>query len=252
MRKLGKILGRILLALAVFVALAFAFAPKEPVDRSIAFDPATRRFWVSYEAKHAIRRFTPSFARSDGKTTAAEMNEWGGNSGGEAFVRLPNGQFLLFSEGMDLPDGSYQALFFSGDPVEEGTRHFAFGYRPPAGYKATDATMLPDGRVLLLNRRISFPQGFAAKLVVIDPMAIRKGKTVKGQVIATLAPPLLVDNMEGLTTTQENGRTIIWMISDNNFNIWQRTILMKFALENLPAKTNKKPEADNAPGFDSL
>jgi hypothetical protein len=71
---------------------------------------------------------------------------------------------------------------------------------------------------------------------------------VQGAVLATLKSPLLVDNMEGLAITQENGRTVIWMISDNNFNIWQQTILMKFAL----TEEIKKPEADAAPGFESL
>lgn len=38
MRKIGKALGRVLLVLIALVALAFAIAPKEPVDRSARFD----------------------------------------------------------------------------------------------------------------------------------------------------------------------------------------------------------------------
>jgi len=38
MRKVGKILGRSFLVLVLFTSLAFA--PKEPVDRGITFDPA--------------------------------------------------------------------------------------------------------------------------------------------------------------------------------------------------------------------
>lgn len=221
-------------------------------SEALSFDPATRRFWVSYEGRHAVRRFSPSFARVEGKIATPEMKRWGGNSGGEALVRLADGRFILFSEGMDRADGSYEALFFSGDPVEPGTRHFAFGYYPPKGYKATDAAMLPDGRLLLLNRRIGFPQGFSAKLVLLDPGDIRNGEAIRGRVIAALAPPMLIDNMEGIAVTQENGRTIIWMISDNNFNIWQRTILMKFAVKSLPKDKAKKPETLVAPGFESL
>jgi len=41
MRKFGKILGRSALALILFIGLAFAFAPKEPVNRGTIFD-ATR------------------------------------------------------------------------------------------------------------------------------------------------------------------------------------------------------------------
>lgn len=40
MRKFGKILGRSLLALFLFVALAYALAPKEPVAVNTSFDPA--------------------------------------------------------------------------------------------------------------------------------------------------------------------------------------------------------------------
>jgi hypothetical protein len=65
---------------------------------------------------------------------------------------------------------------------------------------------------------------------------------------------MLVDNMEGIAITNEGGRMIVWMVSDNNFNIWQRTLLMKFELH-LPSQhqPKEKPGAtDAAPGFDSL
>jgi hypothetical protein len=102
----------------------------------------------------------------------------------------------------------------------------------------------------VLKRKISFPQGFAAKLAIVDVAEITKNAVVGGDVIATLAAPLLVDNMEGIAITQDNGGTIVWLVSDNNFNIWQRTLLMKFRLSE---RTNKKkPEALPAPGFDSL
>jgi hypothetical protein len=36
--------------------------------------------------------------------------------------------------------------------------------------------------------------------------------------------------MEGVSTTVENGRTIVWLVSDDNFSPLQRTLLLKFAL----------------------
>jgi hypothetical protein len=217
-------------------------------SESIAYDPASGRFWVGYEGKAAIRRFSPGFARTEAVAYPIAMQKWGANSGAEAIIRLNDGRFAAFSEGFDRPDGSYEALLFAGDPAEHGTRFFRFGYAPPKGYQITDATLLPDGRVLTLNRRVAIPEGFTAIISILDPSQIIAGATVTGTPIAVLAPPLLVDNMEGITTTQERGRTIVWMISDNNFNIFQRTLLMKFAL--LPDK--KKPEAKPAPGFESL
>jgi hypothetical protein len=219
---------------------------KDRDSEGIAYDPASGRIWVSYENRHAIRRFPPSLARVDGLVRLKAMEEWGINKGAEAIVRLADGRFIVIAEGDSGGDNS--AILYSGDPVEQGTSSFIFRHRSPAGYRVTDMTALPDGQLLLLQRRIGFPNGFTAKLSILDPKTISRGVTVSGKVIATLAPPLLVDNMEGITTTQENGQTIIWLVSDNNFTALQRTLLMKFAL-NL---ANKKPEAQAAPGFDSL
>jgi hypothetical protein len=220
---------------------------KDRDSEGIAYDPVSGRVWVSYEHSHAIRRFPASMSRVDGMARPDAMRNWPRNSGAEALVRLSDGRFVAFAEGGP-DDGIYPAIHFSGDPVEQGTSHFDFRYRPTEGYRITDATQLPDGRLLLLERRIGFPQGFTAKLLILDPAKIMRNAIVSGEVIATLEPPLLVDNMEGVAITQDAGRTIIWLISDNNFNAIQRTLLIKFALD-LP---NKKPEAQNAPGFDSL
>jgi hypothetical protein len=217
-------------------------------SEGMAYDPASGRIWVSYEARHAVRRFSPSLGRVDGTRRLTFTKGWKANGGVEAIARLRDGRFLLFSETHQRADGSNSAYLYSGDPVEPGSQATPFGYRAPEGYSPTDATLLPDGRLLMLNRRISFPNGFTAKLAILDPTEITADKAIAPKVIATLAPPLLVDNMEGLAITQEDGRIIVWMISDDNFTALQRTILMKFAL-NLP---NKKPEAETAPGFETL
>jgi hypothetical protein len=232
-------------------ALPGAYGPnvdfRDRDSEGLAYDPQSGRIWVSYEGRHAIRRFPPSLARVDGLLRIPGTENWYMNRGVEAMARLRDGRFMLLAE--DGGDSDHPAFLYSGDPVEPGSTRLDFRYRPPEGYKATDITPLPDGHLLVLNRRIALPNGFSAKLGILDPAAISRGKIASAKTIATLAAPLLVDNLEGVTTTQENGRTIVWLISDNNFNIFQRTLLMKFAL-NLPR--NKKPEADKAPGFDSL
>ena len=217
-------------------------------SEGITFDADSGQFWVSYEAKHAIRRFSRSFARSNGIVRPAEMQRWSDNKGAETIIRLRDGRFIVIAEGLD--NDVHQGLLFSGDPVEPGTSISKFSYRPPPGYRVTDGTMLPDGGLLILNRTIGFPKGFAAKLAVVDPEIVKAGAMLTGTVIATLTSPLLVDNMEGLATTREGGDTVIWLVSDNNFNIWQRTLLMKFRLSMRGQK--KKPDASPAPGFDSL
>lgn len=218
-------------------------------SEGIAYDAVSGQFWISYEANHAIRRFSRSFARSTGVVRPREMQSWSNNKGAECIVRLDDGRFIVISEGLE-DDESHQALLFSGDPVEPGTDIARFAYRPPAGYRVTDGAQLPDGRLLILNRWVGLPNGFAAKLALVDTGSIEKGANVSGDVIATLSSPLLVDNMEGITISRDGANVIIWLVSDDNFNMFQRTLLMKFRLSER-ART-KKPEAAVAPGFESL
>lgn len=225
-------------------------------SEAITYDAETGRFWVAYENSNAVRRFSRSFARTDKFVKPPLMKKWSANSGAEAIVRLRDGRFMIFSEGYDLPNNSYEAILFSGDPVLPGTAAASFGYFPPDGYKVTDAAQLPDGNLIILHRRISFPIGFAAKLGILNPNDIVTGEATKSQIIATLESPLLVDNLEGIAIAQENGKNIIWMISDNNFFIFQRTILMKFELQADKirglAPNKKKPDDNITPGFESL
>ena len=49
--------------------------------------------------------------------------------------------------------------------------------------------------------------------------------------IARLAAPLVHDNFEGIATRRDGqGRTLVYLISDDNFHILQRTLLLMFEL----------------------
>jgi hypothetical protein len=218
-------------------------------SEGITFDAESGQFWISYEARHAIRRFSRSFSRLDGVIRPKEMQLWPRNKGAETLIRMKDGRFIIISESLE-DDDTHQALLFSGDPVEPGSVKTSFRYRPPAGYRATDGTQLPDGRIMLLHRSVGLPRGFSAKLGIASPPDLAQNINWNSRIIASLSAPLLVDNMEGIAVKQVGNDTIIWMISDSNFNILQRTILMKFRLAE--REGNKKPEAVAAPGFESL
>ena len=224
------------------------FNYKDRDSEGIAYDPDSDQFWVSFEAHHAIRRYSGSFARMTGIVRPAAMQNWPKNKGAETIIRLKNGQFIIIAESVD--DGTHPALLFSGDPVERGSNITQFRFRPPVGYRVTDGVQLPDGRIALVNRAIGFPQGFSAKISLLNPNDISTSTVAAGTVIASLASPLLVGNMEGIAVTTEGSRIYLWLVSDNNFSIFQRTILMKLRLPS--ASDKKKPEAVAAPGFDSF
>ncbi len=248
------------------------FAKQNWDAESLAYDPETGQYWVGYEHSHGIWRYGPSFARKEADHSVKAMQKWPKNGGAEAMLRLPVAEdaeaaeanrFLIFSESADYANGGYQALIFDGDPAEGNVEPKLFGYRPPKGYQLTDATLLPDGRVLLLHRRFAPLEGISAIISIGDLSEIKAGKLWTATRIATLKPPMRVDNMEALAVTVEADSTIIWIASDDNFNGFQETLLMKFRL--LPGKqkrkkaemsgpsastTNEKAEA--SPGFSSI
>lgn len=201
-------------------------------SEGMTFDPRTGQFWVSYEQKHAIRRFARSFSRLEGVAKPEVMQKWPDNGGAEAMVRLRDGRFLVFSEAGDGPVNSNTALLYTGDPLSDEIEPQVFGYQPPKGFRITDIAELPDGKLIVLNRRFAILSGVSAKIGVLDPASIAKGKIVTPRIIATLDAPFPVDNMEGIAVSQQDENIVIWLISDDNFNSFQRTILLKFRYQN--------------------
>ena len=222
-----------------------SFNYKDRDSEGIAYDPDSGQYWVSFEQRHAIRRYSKDFTRQTGQVHPPEMRDWPKNKGAEAIIRLTDGRFIVIAESID--DDTHKALLFAGDPVERRNSITPFRIRPPSGYRVTDAVQLPDGRIAVLNRAIGFPQGFSAKVSLLTLGTVRRDEIVSAKVIASLASPLLVDNLEGIAGTREGEDNILWLISDNNFSIFQQTILMKFRL--LPQADSKKPKALTAPGL---
>ncbi len=207
-------------------------------SESMAIDPRTGTIWAGFEGANAIWRYAPGFARVEGHVAPAAMKRWDVNGGAESLVRLHDGRFLAISEttrGPRVPvpmRRGRQALIFAGDPVADSRPALRFTYMPPNGYDPADATELPDGRLLVLNRAFDLPFVFTNILVLIDPREIREGATVTGRAIATLAPPLIHDNFEGVAATRESGATMLWLVSDDNdAALLERTLLLKFRLD---------------------
>ncbi len=217
---------------------------EERDSESIVRVPETGEYWISFENRSSLRRYSPDLSRELETIRPKAMKRWPSNGGGEALARLVDGRFILIAEYGEAKGGGYEGLIWPGQPSAK-VEPQRFAYLPPEGFHATDAKVLPDGRLLVLNRRLAFPTGLSAALTVIDGDAIRPGARVRGTLLAKLESPLAVDNMEALAVTQEGGQNIVWIASDDNFNAFQRILLMKFALPETPSATT-------GPGFDSL
>ncbi len=99
-------------------------------------------------------------------------------------------------------------------------------------FAVTDLAALADGSLIVLERFFSWTQGVRIRLRLISPQAVKPDAILDGETLLQADMTYEIDNMEGLAVHQDaGGRTILTLISDNNFNpIFQRTILLQFAL----------------------
>ncbi|MCW4461725.1 esterase-like activity of phytase family protein [Sphingomonas sp. BT-65] len=201
-------------------------------SESLTRDPATGQLWVGFERANQIWRYAPGFARAEAHAAPPAMAEWPDNGGAEAMARLRDGSFIVLSESEDGDaKGTRRGLWFAGDPVRAPRRGFAFSYRPPKGFKPTDIAELPDGRLVVLNRKASLREMFTAVVAIVDRGAVGAGRIATGREIARFAAPVVHDNFEAVAVTREGRDTILWIASDDNQWRLQRSLLLKFRLD---------------------
>ena len=196
---------------------------------SLARDPATGWIWAGYEHSNQIVRYDAQL-RQTGLVQPAGMRQWSSNSGPEAMVRLDDGRFVVLAEsGTGWFDSDVPALLFPGDPVA-GAAPVEFRFRPPEGFSPCDMAALPDGRVLILLRKLvwGLPPSFTGKIMIADPATIRADEGWRAEPVADLRAPLPMDNYEGLAVEpMPDSGLALWLISDDNNMQYQRTLLLK-------------------------
>lgn len=211
---------------------------------SLTRDPVSSDIWAAYESRNAIQRFDENF-HSEALVNPPAMRGWGANSGPEAFTRLPDGRFIAIEESeIGWADGRHRALLFPGDPTQ-GAEPIEFVFEGPREYRPVDLMATPEGQVLILMRRLvwwALPPRFEGAILIADPGRIAKGGVWRGRMLARLQPPLPTDNFEGMTLTQEaGGATYLWLISDDNFTGYQRTLLLKLKWNRAKQKARRRP-----------
>ncbi|TGX52678.1 esterase-like activity of phytase family protein [Sphingomonas gei] len=219
-------------------------------SESLTWDPVTGCAWIGFENRNAIWRYDASLTRAERSVRPAAMADWSVAGGPEAMARLRSGQFIVISETARPPrrPDARIVLRFAGDPTESSLPPERLAYVPPADYDPTDMAELPDGRLLVLNRRLSLSGLFTAKLVLLDLRGVHTGKPVRGIELATFERPLQHDNFEALAVTREGADTIVWIASDDNGEIWEQSLLLKFRLELANSGQAKSPRPGRGTG----
>lgn len=191
---------------------------------------------VGFERRHRVLIYP---ARDDGRTplsgtprplaTPPALQSAPENGGLEALLALKDGRLLGFTEELADGDGHWRGWLFAGPGSTAPTRDLALV--PTDDYQPTDLAALPDGNLLLLQRRFTVATGPGARLSIVPAAALDGTAPIRDRELAQLTPPLNVDNFEGLATwTDAAGRTRALILSDDNNSFLQRTLLMEFLL----------------------
>ena len=101
---------------------------------------------------------------------------------------------------------------------------------PAKGFRVTDCAALKNGDVVVLERRY-VPFGvLSARLTLVDGTTIMPGGKLKGRELLRIEPPLVTENYEGLAVQPTAQGTMIYLVSDDNYNPFQETLLLQFLL----------------------
>jgi len=106
-----------------------------------------------------------------------------------------------------------------------------FTVRRSDNFDISDAVMLRDGDLLILERKFSWLAGIGIRIRRIAVKSIARGATLDGPSIFEADLGNEVDNMEGIDVhLTAQGDTVLTMVSDDNFSMIQRTLLLQFTL----------------------
>jgi hypothetical protein len=133
------------------------------------------------------------------------------------------GSTLLISEGILDNDGNRRGYMLG--KADTGP----IAYAPGDGTNPTDCAFLPNGDLLVLERGVALLT-FKMRLALIPAAQVQPGAVLKGRTLLETTGGD-IDNMEAVAVhAAPDGSTRITIVSDNNFNDWERNLLLEFSL----------------------
>lgn len=195
---------------------------------------ASGEWLVAFEQEHRIWRYSDLDGAATGTEDGASALIAGADAnGGTETLAAYDGGLIACGEWVDPARPNCLRITAAGTQ--------GFDLAAPAGIAdvggvPTDATCKPDGTCYVLFR--SYTPGYGNRAAIIALAADGTAKT-----LGVLAPPMAIDNFEGLAVREAQGKTFLYLVSDDNFRNCevkpgagcQRTLLMKFEVKGAPA-----------------
>jgi hypothetical protein len=199
---------------------------------SIALDGSL--VYVGLERVNQVLRFdfAKGFTRAAGEVVPlpAAARKLPYNKGLEALVMVPKGFALagtliaISERGLDAGGNIIGFLVGGKTPGQ-------FAVRRSENFDISDAVLLPSGDLLLLERKFSLLGGVGIRIRRVALASITPGAVIDGPAIFNADLGDEIDNMEGIDAhVTEAGDTVLTLISDDNFSMIQRNLLLQFTL----------------------
>lgn len=189
---------------------------------------------VGFEREHRVAQFEiapgamgPALRALDFLVPAYELRN---NRGFETVAYAPEGGAL----GGALVIVAERSIDKSGNVfagVLSGPQAGVFTVVRRDDFDITDGAFLPDGDLLLLERRFSMAAGVAMRLRRIAADTIGKGRLADGPVLLEADMSYQIDNMEALDVWRRaDGAVMVSLMSDDNHSLLQRNLYLEFEL----------------------
>ena len=199
-------------------------------------------FIVGFEQRHRLWRYPPGagpFALPpDPLQVPPGSASLEPNQGFEGALALEDGRLLVVSEAPSGQPRSAVGWIEQGAVWERFDLPLVYAPEVPTEpFRPTGLSLLPGGDVVVAERR--YPP-VAVRLRRIPRASLEAGRNLEGSELARLAPPLTVDNFEGVdVATGPDGEPRLYLLSDDNDcakdghlsgSSNQRTLLLSFSL----------------------
>lgn len=200
------------------------------------------QLFVSVERVHAILRFEMANGRPTGRGTLIDtpsgMKDLNNNQGIESLGLMPQrsanaGALIAIAErAPKTRDGKENTTDAIPGWLIGGSAPGEFAVKRRDDFDITDLGFLPGGDMLILERRFTAFTGIAFRIRRIALGTIRPGALLDGETLIEADMSHQIDNMEALMIHRAgDGRVILTLMSDDNFNLLQRNLVLRFAYQ---------------------
>lgn len=199
---------------------------------------------VAFERRPRVEAFADPRSSAGSRPVPLELpiprRELRSNAGIEAIAVAPRGA-----------DGGKRVVVVTEHSLDEKGNLFAAILGPGGGvfkvkreepWDATDCAFLPNGDLLLLERRFEGLGRVGMRIRRIEGSAIRPGALVGGEILIEADLGQEIDNMEGLdVSVGADGATYLALVSDDNGSFFQRNLYLEFRLIDASQTTAPAP-----------